>query len=154
MMCSVRPVIHLGTCPACTHSCRCCLSLGCRLVAFLNQNACTWHGPAAFQLDILSIACFSSFTVIITFSCLGVSLVNYSESLLCSTGPDHNLLQNSADPFESGTSVCPLIIPSISLCNIRLLDVYYILCFTACFAFVHTNEPHCWQLGQCFSFVL
>ena len=41
-----------------------------RLVAFLNQNT---SGPAAFQLDILAIARFSSFTVMITFSYLGVS---------------------------------------------------------------------------------
>ena len=35
-------VLHVGTCPAFKHSCRCCLSFGCRLVAFLNQNPCTW----------------------------------------------------------------------------------------------------------------
>ena len=28
--------------PAFTRSCRCCFSLGCRLVAFVNQNPCTW----------------------------------------------------------------------------------------------------------------
>ena len=66
-------VIHVDTAPAFTHFCRCCLSLECILVDFLNQNPCMWSGHAAFQLDILAIAHFSSFTVMITFSCFGVS---------------------------------------------------------------------------------
>ena len=61
--------IHVGTAPAFIHSCRCCLSFGCRLVVFLNQNPCTWSGPPAFQLYILDIAHFRSFAVMITFSC-------------------------------------------------------------------------------------
>ena len=74
MMSTVRhSVIHVGTCPAFIHSCRCSVSLGCILVAFLNQNPCT-SAPAAFQLDILAIACISSLAVMITFSCFGVFL--------------------------------------------------------------------------------
>ena len=75
MMSTMRPsVVHVVTAPAFTNSCRCYLGFGCRLVTFLNQNACTWSGPAAFHLDILAIARFSSFAVMITFSCFGVCL--------------------------------------------------------------------------------
>ena len=96
----MNTVIHVGTCPAFTHSCRYYLSLGCRPVTFLNQNHCTWSGSTVFQLGILAIARFNSFVVMITISCFGVSLsfsftfFAHSESLLCSTGSDHNFLQN------------------------------------------------------------
>ena len=73
-------VMHVGTAPIFTESGRCCLRLGCRQVAFLNQNHCTWSGLSAFQLDILPIARFSSLSVILTFSCFGVSLSSLSPS--------------------------------------------------------------------------
>ena len=101
------------SCPAFTHSCRCCLILECRLVVFLHQNYCTWSGPASFQLDIL-MPCVSLCTVMIMFSFLGVNLsfsftfFNHSESLLCFIGSDHNLLQNSVDPFASGFLTLPI----------------------------------------------
>ena len=78
-------------------------------------------------MDILAIAHFSSFTVVITFSSLCVFLsfsftfFNHSESLLRSTGSNHNFLQNSVDPF-----ICQFIFPSI------LLMLFLILLFQYC----------------------
>ena len=77
-------VIHEGTAPAFTHTCRYCLSFGCRLVALLNQNPCTESGSAAFQLDILAIVRFSSFRVLV---CLSVYLLPSSttRNLYCAS---------------------------------------------------------------------